>query len=1072
MENINAYFVSKITFIRYLLVILISSISIGVLAEAQNPKSIDGSWVNSGGRDHESAQNPRYTFEVTQAGEFDIRLESATANPCIDTVLYLLETNSLKDSNDDWTTTRVPQSPHSDCNYNSRIITSNLSNGIYTLVAGTYYEGESDNFVISVRSAGGSFNLEKSDSEETKSISSDCSGEWKSSGGKNYKSNRNPNFDLIVTAKEKVTINLTSSVDTYLYLLSNDGLKAENDDIGNGNYNSRILEELTPGSYKLVAATWGNNQTGDFDLIVTSTDGNSELKCSPGGEDEGGGGNSSQQPLSLGEDVTITWNAIREERVYQSEATGGSGNPVYMSLNPTDFPVDSYTGVVEYKKTGSVTIKAVQSVNDTQHTAEYTLTVEKADQATLVVEDITKTFSPSLEFTPIVSGGSTEEPITFYYVPGDTDVVSFIKNSTALKIKSAGTVVIRATRAGDMRYNPVSNDFVLTVNKAQPWIKIGKLNQGKVIANVSDGALNIEVNVGIGQGQDEKTIEVNKDDFEFDYTNNTQPLFSPVKIQNSKIFAKKIGRASIEVSVPESANYFAAQKEFVLEVRPQKVEFDQNNLSNKSITKQCGEESVDIDLMIDDNPLAHAPQNTGSSDDILVFDSSDTSVAQVNSQTGEVILVGKGKTTISATLFGDSKLKDSYDINVNSKGKRKHWIEFEETGLISIYGDDISNKSVKNQIKDWDNGVITYSIEQEKPFLIVDESGEVTLDPKKHFSDLPSYFTSTIVATKAGNSCYESTYDSYKIEFYKSSAFHFPKQGESVDKEYTIKWSFPDSELDNKIQLSYVYSRYIIQNFDDFEEKLIAEVDISAGFYKWNTSGLDEGNYYIIARTSEGRNANILDCDIKGTNGCFLAKNPLRIAHPKIIEVKGSQLESDNNRVKVSLNYDVKANYANAKGQVHLRLYLGYDDRKLTFKGIHKDTLGFPSGNGDPITKFSQLTDAPSSKSSLLNITDYKAGKEGQIKFYDDFKKVTTATRAVDINWLELDNDNFLDGKDEDTNSINLLSALFERKGGFTSGSTEVDIIQKISSGPDFFKIENIKIEADPTASSAIDTGK
>ena len=83
MENINAYFASKITFIRYLLVILISSISIGVLAEAQNPKSIDGSWVNSGGRDHESAQNPRYTFEVTQAGEFDIRLESVALSKVV-----------------------------------------------------------------------------------------------------------------------------------------------------------------------------------------------------------------------------------------------------------------------------------------------------------------------------------------------------------------------------------------------------------------------------------------------------------------------------------------------------------------------------------------------------------------------------------------------------------------------------------------------------------------------------------------------------------------------------------------------------------------------------------------------------------------------------------------------------------------------------------------------------------------------------------------------------------------------------------------------------------------------------
>jgi hypothetical protein len=245
MENINAYFASKITFIRYLLVILISSISLGVLAEAQNPKSIDGSWVNSGGNDYQSSQNPRYTFEVKEEGTFDIRLENKSDNCNADPHLFLLDTNgSMISSNDDWGTTQVPQSPDSNCRYNSRITTSNLSNGIYTLVAGTYSNGESGDFVISARSSSGSFDLKQIDSKEIKSISSNCSGEWKSSGGRNHKSNQNPNFDLIVKEKQKVTINLSSSIDTYLYLLINDGVKAENDDIRRGNYNSRIEQVL------------------------------------------------------------------------------------------------------------------------------------------------------------------------------------------------------------------------------------------------------------------------------------------------------------------------------------------------------------------------------------------------------------------------------------------------------------------------------------------------------------------------------------------------------------------------------------------------------------------------------------------------------------------------------------------------------------------------------------------------------------------------------------------------------------------------------------------------------------
>jgi hypothetical protein len=748
-------------------------------------------------------------------------------------VLYFLDANGEeKNSNDDWEDS--PQSPHSDCNYNSRIITSNLSNGIYTLVAGTYYEGESDNFVISVRSAGGSFNLEKSDSEETKSISSDCSGEWKSSGGKNYKSNRNPNFDLIVTAKEKVTINLSSSIDTYLYLLSNDGLKAKNDDIGNGNYNSRILEELTPGSYKLVAATWGNNQTGNFDLTVTSTDGKSKLKCSPGDEDEGEGGNSSQPTLSLGEDVTITWSSNSAERFYQSQATDGSINLVYTSSNSIDFPVDLRSGEVRYTNSGSVTITASHIVNGIEQTAQYRLTVEKADQQPLEsIERITETFAPDLEFIPRVSGGSTNNKVTFERMAGPDNIVRFQENFTKLKIEGVGTVVIRAKKAGNENYNDVFHYFWLTVNKAQPWIEIEGITNDKFIKNGTSGEIDIKVNVGIGQGQDEKTIEVNKDEFAFDYTNNTQQLFSPVKIQNSKIMAKKIGRASIKVSVPESANYFGAEKEFVLEVRPNNVKFDQNNLSNKSITKQCGE-SVDIDLMIDDKPLAQALQNTGSSDDILVFASSQQSVAEVNSQNGEVDLVGTGTTTISATFFGDSKLKDSYNLTVN---KVVQPIEFEETGPISIYGDEISNNSINNPIKgDWPDGSITYSIEQSgELFNINSRTGEVTLDSG---SELPVTYSATIVAETLGDSCYQAASASYTINLYNAVRDINTSSGITLTPDTSSLWFTPGQTVSFAVNYNYGGSVNVPY--------------LSLGiFYNSNDLEIDEDNVHSIFGENE-----------------------------------------------------------------------------------------------------------------------------------------------------------------------------------------------------------------------------
>ena len=133
MENINAYFVSKITFIRYLLVILISTSSLGVLAEGENIKRLEGNWVSSGGRlDYKSSDNPRYTLEVTELGDFNLSLKNASSD-CNDTdpFLFLLdEKGKLVAKNDD-----AYEEP---CIRDSGIQNLNLDKGKYTLIAATF----------------------------------------------------------------------------------------------------------------------------------------------------------------------------------------------------------------------------------------------------------------------------------------------------------------------------------------------------------------------------------------------------------------------------------------------------------------------------------------------------------------------------------------------------------------------------------------------------------------------------------------------------------------------------------------------------------------------------------------------------------------------------------------------------------------------------------------------------------------------------------------------------------------------------------------------------------------------
>ncbi|MFP2905618.1 metallophosphoesterase [Pyxidicoccus sp. 3LFB2] len=85
---------------------------------------------------------------------------------------------------------------------------------------------------------------------------------WLSSSGSSYE---NPRFRLELSAPATVTLDLTSSVDTYLFLLNQDGSQrlGEDDDSGDG-LNSRVTVSLGAGRYMLVAATYAPGMRGDF----------------------------------------------------------------------------------------------------------------------------------------------------------------------------------------------------------------------------------------------------------------------------------------------------------------------------------------------------------------------------------------------------------------------------------------------------------------------------------------------------------------------------------------------------------------------------------------------------------------------------------------------------------------------------------------------------------------------------------------------------------------------------------------------------------------------------------------
>ena len=81
-------------------------------------------------------------------------------------------------------------------------------------------------------------------------------------------------YSFALDAAADVSIMLTSSEDTYLYLLDGTGKEGpdlyENDDITPGsNLNSRIEQQLQPGEYTIEATTYNSQKTGEFTLEVS-----------------------------------------------------------------------------------------------------------------------------------------------------------------------------------------------------------------------------------------------------------------------------------------------------------------------------------------------------------------------------------------------------------------------------------------------------------------------------------------------------------------------------------------------------------------------------------------------------------------------------------------------------------------------------------------------------------------------------------------------------------------------------------------------------------------------------------
>ncbi|MDP6968482.1 MAG: PPC domain-containing protein, partial [Gammaproteobacteria bacterium] len=223
----------------------------------ENSHSEKGSWNKSGGKDPAAPGNRVFKLDIVQSGSVTIDLSSlGVGEERVDTYFYLLDSHrNMIAYNDD----------HPDDSTLNSHLSTNLQKGTYYVVAATYQKGEKGDFEVTVAGAKSKFGFNGDRVE----------GEWIDSGGyggyKDWQKPGNVVHQIEVRKSGEVQIDLSSEVDTYLYVLDSRKRNiVSNDDIDfpAGNLNSRVTIPLEEGTYYLVASTYHEHQKGDYRLAV------------------------------------------------------------------------------------------------------------------------------------------------------------------------------------------------------------------------------------------------------------------------------------------------------------------------------------------------------------------------------------------------------------------------------------------------------------------------------------------------------------------------------------------------------------------------------------------------------------------------------------------------------------------------------------------------------------------------------------------------------------------------------------------------------------------------------------
>lgn len=394
-----------------------------------------------------------------------------------------------------------------------------------------------------------------------------------------------------------------------------------------------------------------------------------------------------------------TYSIYEGQTLLAVATTNSTAAVAYASTNPDVATVDPVTGLVTSVAPGQTTITATVEAteNYTEASAQYSLTVTAKQAAGLTFEAASKTITLGDEFEGFTASGATNGAIT--YSSSDTSVAEVEAATGKVTVKAIGFTTIIAQSAATVEFNAGMASYSLTVLPVEVV---------KNPANLTFPQASYTATIG----EDFQSPEASGDtDGVISYTSSNVEV-ATVDSATGEVTLVGVGVTMITATSLETEGYLAGQATYILTVSPKVKEAA--NLSFEEATYNAYLEPKEGEEFV-------SPVATGDTDGKITYTSSNSAVATVDAETGEVTLVGEGVTVITATsaetddyLAGTA----SYVLVVGLAGVEDVVYEFSAVEIVDQYA--YFTATEKAWFYDVNGRVVCYVANAEEPAYVGD----------------------------------------------------------------------------------------------------------------------------------------------------------------------------------------------------------------------------------------------------------------------------------------------------------------------------------------------------------------